>query len=221
LALDLSGSIVSLKSNIFKMEEIKLPISIFTLSLSSIFQDHQDEIEIRLGLRQIWFKTLGVLERPYLKKGRKREELLCRCAGVYTGDLKEILHSNYQTTFEQMIQLSRAASTCMSCFRDIEEQWQHIRNQTPELHPIDASGKRFRPLKLAPADFALLLDENLQLWREREKIPSQLLIEIAALEGLRVYVRVEGTDQGQGYLTALEEYWRSTLGVSVQVTPEI
>jgi bacterioferritin-associated ferredoxin len=221
LGLDLSGSIVSLKSDFFSFEKVKFPISISNLSLSPIFKDHKDEIEIRLGLRQIWFKTLGVLERPYLKKGRSREELLCRCAGVYSGDLKDILHSQLQTTFAQMIQLSRAASTCMSCVSDVEQQWQQIRNQTPELHAIDASGKRFRPLKLAPADFALLLDEHLELWREREKIPTELRLEICALEGLKVYVRVDGTDKQQGYLQALEEYWRSTLSVSVQVAPEV
>jgi bacterioferritin-associated ferredoxin len=191
------------------------------LATSQYFNGHQDEIEIRLKLRSIWFKTTGVLERPYLKKGRKLEELLCRCVGVYAGDLAEVLERDAQTTFNQMIGMTAAASTCMSCMHDIQEHWQKARDQYSQIKPVDALGHRYRPKNLAPADFALELQDHLILWSKREALPSAVKLEITALVGLTVTVKVLGSDQAESYLRALEDYWRSALGVRIQVALEI
>lgn len=212
---------IALLSEHFDFEDLKYPLTLSQLSLLEQFNNHVDEIELRLTVRALWFKTLGVLEKPYLKKSRKPEELLCRCVGVYQGDIKELLLANTELTFDQMIHQSTAASTCMSCLDDLKKSWQKTLDHTPTLKPIDSAGRRYRPLNKTPADFALHLDEHLKIWMKREKIPTEMQIELSGLSGLQIQCRVVGTERALDYLKALEEYWRSTLGVSVQVSLEI
>lgn len=148
-------------------------------------------------------------------------DLVCRCFGVYRSQIEKVVLKNSAATVMDMTNELNAAAGCVSCKGEIESLIQQTRDRhglIPGVDnrraKIDRFGKRVRLKGMTPAQFVLYVDPLIQEWLDKQELSDRYAIEIAAIEGMMLDVKVSPSDKNaQEIVRTLEDYLNDLLSL--------
>lgn len=157
----------------------------------------------------------------------EQNDLLCLCFGVGLKELKKQILTRLDYDLANLIAETMATSACGSCrpsiqraIVDIREKHGRILGLDHSQSNVDKDGHWIKIKGLYPADLLIKLDDLKKVWMEREAIQDLFEINIVKIEGHHLWLRVALADSSQEdserflkILAALNDYWRSEMGV--------
>jgi len=166
----------------------------------------------------------------------ENEEIVCECARVSLGTIKEVIRLNNLTTVEQITQYTKAGAFCKSCIRPgghelrkyyLVDILKEVRAQMEKEQVAQSlNAKEFKSMSIVQKLKAIekILDEDIKPMLAADG-GSLEVVDIKESEGFTdLYINYIGACQGcpasrTGTLYAIQNYLNEKLDASIRVLP--
>lgn len=152
------------------------------------------------------------------------KKVLCLCFGIDESDIHNEMANNLDFDLEKLAVSTRATTACGSCRTPINKNIQSQRDRSGIIYGkgkvrthFDKNGKWVKVAGLFPGPLIIKIDKNLQEWKELTSNFPNVKIELLALEGyhldLKIVNGLEVLNKSDNFKNELSDFLFSRLGV--------